>query len=131
MLWIEQPHVKWAVPIPLLLALAPLVWLFFRSTWRELDEDALAYRTTLLADKKAIDYRPLVCLALGAVILTLQEYYGGRATYDEVVRKWLVAREALTGGQGWVHVAKYDELYALSYWALTRIGGYLLPLVVW
>ncbi len=131
MLWIEQPHVKWAVPIPLLLALAPLVWLFFRSTWRELDTDAYAYRGKLIEQGRPIDYRPLVCLALGAVILTLQEYYGGRVTYDEIVRKWLVAREALRHGHGWVHVAKYDELYALSFWAATRIGGYLAPLVVW
>lgn len=131
MLWIEQPHVKWAVPIPLLLALAALVWLFFRSTWKELDDDALAYRTAL---RGRVDYRPIVCLALGAMILTLQEYYGGRATYDEIVRKWLVAREALAqtrGGHGWVHLAKYDELYALCWWAFTRIGGYLVPLVVW
>ncbi|MGZ3453208.1 MAG: CPBP family intramembrane glutamic endopeptidase [Polyangiales bacterium] len=130
MQWIEQPHVKWAVPIPLLLALAPLVWLFFRSTWRELDEDAHAYRSVLFRDGKAIDYRPMVCLALGAVILTLQEYYGGRVTYDEMIRKALVAREALKPN-GWIHVSKFDELYALSYWATTRIGGYLLPLLVW
>jgi len=75
------------VPIPLLLALAPLVWLFFRSTWRELDEDAHAYRSVLFHDGKSIDFRPMVCLAIGAVILTLQEYYGGRVTYDEIVRK--------------------------------------------
>lgn len=131
MMWIEQPHIKWAVPIPLLLALAPLVYLFFRSTWRHLDEDALEYRKKLVEEHRPIDYRPLVCLALGAVILTLQEYYGGRATYDEIVRKWLVAREALRQGHGWVHVAKYDELYALSWWATTRIGGYLMPLVLW
>ena len=131
MMWIEQPHVKWAVPIPLLLALAPLIWLFFRKTWRELDEEAHVYRNAVLHKPGAIDYRPMVCLAIGAVILTLQEYYGGRATYDEVVRKWLVAREALKAGQGWVHVGKYDELYALSFWAITRIGGYLMPLVLW
>jgi hypothetical protein len=130
MLWIEQPHVKWAVPIPLLLALAPLIWLFFRKTWRELEDDALTYRLQLRELGK-IDYRPLACLAIGAVILTLQEYYGGRQTFDEIVRKWLVAREALKNGHGWIHVGKYDELYALSYWALTRIGGYLFPLLLW
>lgn len=130
MTWIEQPHVKWAVPIPLLLALAPLIWLFFRKTWRELEDDALAYRTQL-QKLGAIDYRPMVALAIGAVILTLQEYYGGRPIYDEIVRKWLYAREQLKGGQGWIHVGKYDELYALAYWAFTRIGGYLLPLLLW
>lgn len=127
--WIELPHVKWAVPIPLLLAIAPLIWLFFRSTWRELEEDAFRYRQALHEAKK-IDYRPLVALALGAVILTLQEYYGGRVLYDEVVRKWLVAKET-ANPHGWVKLARYDELYALAWWATTRMGGYLLPLVVW
>lgn len=129
MAWIEQPRVKWAVPIPLLLALAPLVWLFFRSTWRELEADALAYRQRLHEQGK-VDYRPMVALAIGAVILTLQEYYGGRATYDEIVRKALVAREVLHPG-GFIKVGKFDELYALTWWAFTRIGGYILPLVVW
>lgn len=127
--WIELPQVKWAVPIPLLLALVPLIWLFFRKTWRELEHDALEYRQKLAAEGR-VDYRPMVCLALGAVILTLQEYYGGRVIYDEVIRKWLVARET-AHPNGWAHVAKYDELYALSWWAVSRIGGYLLPLVVW
>ncbi len=130
MQWLEQPHVKWAVPIPLLVALAPLIWLFFRSTWRELDEEALKYRIRLHEKGAAVDYRPIVCLALGAVILTLQEYYGGRVLFDEVVRKWLVEREAKLPN-GFFRISKYDELYALSWWATTRIGGYVLPLVVW
>ncbi|MBI2390296.1 MAG: CPBP family intramembrane metalloprotease [Deltaproteobacteria bacterium] len=129
MAWIEQPHVKWAVPIPLLLALTPLIWLFFRSTWRQLEEDALVYRKRL-HDLGQVDYRPMVALALGAVSLTLQEYYGGRGTYDEIVRKWLTAREAAHPG-GWVKLVRFDELYALTWWASTRIGGYLLPLVLW
>ena len=129
MVWIEQPKVKWAVPIPLLLALAPLVWLFFRSTWRELEAEALAHRQRL-HDEGKVDYRPMVALAIAAVILTLQEYYGGRATFDEIVRKALVAREAAHPG-GFVQLARFDELYALTWWAFTRIGGYILPLVLW
>jgi len=127
--WLEQPHVKWAVPIPLLLAIAPVVWLFFRGTWRELEEEAFAYRRAF-AEAKKIDYRPIVALALGALILTLQEYYGGRPTFDLVVRPWLHKRERAHPG-GWVNIPKYDELYALAWWAITRMGGYLLPLVVW
>ncbi len=127
--WIEQPHVKWAVPIPLLIAIAPLVWLFFRSTWRELEEDALVYRKALHEAGK-IDYRPLFALALGAVILTMQEYYGGRMFYDEVVRRWLTEHEA-AHPHGWVRLQRYDELYSLAFWAVARMGGYVLPLVVW
>ena len=47
MQWLEQPAIKWAIPIPLFLAVAPVVWWFFRSTWRKLDADALAYRRGL------------------------------------------------------------------------------------
>ena len=32
---------KPVLPIPLLLIIIPLVWLFFRGTWREIDEEAL------------------------------------------------------------------------------------------
>jgi hypothetical protein len=127
--WIERPHVKWAVPIPLLIALAPLIWLFFRKTWRSLEDDALDWRRALHA-ARAVDYRPVICLVIGAVVLTLQEYYGGRATYDELIRKILVAREAAKP-HGWIRVSQNDELYALTWWALTRIGGYTAPLLVW
>ena len=132
MAWLEQPHVKWAVPLPLLLALAPLIWLFFRSTWKELDREAVTYRERLRAEGSEVDYRPLVALAMGCVILTLQEYYGGsnQAFYQTVVvdnlRKW----EA-THPNGWVNNARFDELYRLIFWALTRIGGYLVPLLFW
>ena len=151
--FLEQPHIKWAVPIPILLAIAPLIWLFFRSTWKELDEEAYQHRRALQEQRESVppssggtayrgskpkapkpfsgvDYRPLIALALGAFILTVQEYYGGRVTYDQVVRVWLFKKEQLKPG-GFVSLAKYDELYALAYWALTRMAGYVLPLVVW
>ena len=128
--WLEQPHVKWAVPIPLLIALAPLVWLFFRKTWRELDEEALVLRRARVESKSGIDYRPLIALALGAVILTLQEYYGGRVLYDDIIRKTLNAYELKHPGR-WVNMIRYDELYALAWWAVTRMGGYIFPLLIW
>ncbi|MBK7400462.1 MAG: hypothetical protein IPJ34_30465 [Myxococcales bacterium] len=62
MAWLEQPHVKWAVPLPLLLALAPLIWLFFRSTWKELDREAVTYRERLREAGSEVDYRPLIAL---------------------------------------------------------------------
>jgi hypothetical protein len=146
--WLEQPHVKWAVPLPLLLAIAPLVWLFFRKTWRELDEEALASRLARAELQKgddavyrgsapahyrvtSIDYRPLIALAMGAVILTLQEYYGGRVLYDDIIRKWIATREVKHPGGILANLARYDELYALGWWAFTRMGGYVLPLVLW
>jgi membrane protease YdiL (CAAX protease family) len=129
MQWLEQPHIKWAVPIPLLCAVAPLVWLFFRHTWRELDDEAFAYRRAL-HERGEVDYRPLLALTLGALVLTFQEYYGRFDSYTTLVRPWLERREAAHPG-GFVDLGTYDELYLRAWWALTRVGGYLLPLAVW
>ena len=82
--WLEQPAVKWVVPIPMLVLMAPIVWWFFRSTWRQLDADALALRREL-AERGEIDYRPMVALTLVALVLTFQEYYGRPDFYDRVL----------------------------------------------
>ena len=73
--WVELPAIKWALPIPLLIAVAPFIWWFFRGTWRELDAEGLAIRRDLAA-RNEIDYRPMVALTLVALILTFQDYYG-------------------------------------------------------
>ncbi len=65
------------MPIPALLLILPLVYLFFRQTWRELDEEAHRHRGALLARGEQ-DLRPFVAMVMAAIILTLQEYYGGR-----------------------------------------------------
>ena len=70
--------------------LLPALWWFFRGTWKELDDDAATWRAQLKAEGKT-DLRPFVALAMCAVILTLQEYYGGRAFFDVGIRPWLVA----------------------------------------
>jgi membrane protease YdiL (CAAX protease family) len=129
MQWLEQPQIKWAVPIPLLIAVAPLVWLFFRRTWRELDDEAFAYRRAL-HERGEIDYRPLVALTLGAFVLILQDYYGRGDAYADLVKPWLERRESAHPG-GFVDLGIYDELYLRAWWAVTRVGGYLLPLALW
>ncbi|MCA9586051.1 MAG: CPBP family intramembrane metalloprotease [Myxococcales bacterium] len=115
------------LPIPALLVVLPLLWLFFRNTWRELDEDAQRERAKILA-KGTMDHRPVVALVMCALILTLQEYYGGRAFYDvEVVpllHKWNTAHPAMKLGQ-------FDELYGFGWWVATRSFGYVLPFIVW
>jgi membrane protease YdiL (CAAX protease family) len=121
------PPVKALLPIPILLALVPLVWWFFRDTWREVDAEARAQRE---AEPLGPDYRPAVCLSLVAVILTLHEYYGGRQLYDSVLRPWLRSLDA--NGHTWLKTAQYDELYSYCWWAFTRIIGYvLIPLPIW
>src|SRR4051812_32125671 len=82
--------VKALLPIPILFAVAvPIAW-FFRATWKELDAEAAAHRAELTAHGK-MDYRPAVCFAIVAAVLTMQEYYGSRPFYDETFREALQA----------------------------------------
>jgi membrane protease YdiL (CAAX protease family) len=121
------PPVKALVPVPILAALAPAVWWFFRDTWRVLDAEAAETRS-LAGDRP--DYRPAVALVIVAIVLTLQEYYGGRQVYDALLRPWL--REIELAGHPWLKTAQYDELYSYGWWALARIIGYVfVPLPLW
>lgn len=115
------------IPIPALLVILPIVWLFFRNTWRELDEDAHRYRAEILAQGK-MDHRPFVALVVCALVLTMQEYYGGRIFFDVSVKNLLLEYEK---GHPWVHVGKYDELWGFAWWAGTRVFGYVFPFLAW
>src|SRR3954454_1433348 len=97
--------IKPLVPIPLLLVILPALWWFFRDTWRELDADATRWRNRLVSEGRS-DFRPFVALSMCAVILTLQEYYGGHSFYDVNLRPILHTLE--TAHPRAVRVAKYD-----------------------
>jgi membrane protease YdiL (CAAX protease family) len=116
------------VPIPALLGILPLVWLFFRGTWRELDEDAHRARGKLLAEGR-MDYRPFVAMVICAVVLTMQEYYGGRFYFETAIRGPLTHYDLTHAGV--LRSVKYDELYGFGWWAFTRVAGYVFPFVVW
>ncbi|MBX3190181.1 MAG: CPBP family intramembrane metalloprotease [Labilithrix sp.] len=118
---------KPVLPIPVLLVILPLIWLFFRDTWRELDEDATRQRAAILAQGKT-DPRPMVALVLVALVLTMQEYYGGRVYFDLKVYPWIVKHDTWKEAIG---IAKYDELAGFTWWAATRVFGYTLPFLVW
>jgi hypothetical protein len=126
---LEHPPIKALLPIPILIALWPLVRRFFKATWDELDEEARQARLTLPASE--YDYRrPVACLSIVAIILTLQEYYGGRQIYDTMLRPWLTGLQQ--GGWAFIKLEKYDELYSYGWWALARVFGYVLvPLPLW
>ncbi len=122
------------VPIPGLLLIVPLIYLFFRSTWRQLDEEAYRYRGELLA-KGEQDMRPLVAMVMAAVILTLQEYFGGRSYFEAALRPalsaWDEARFA-AHGKYVLKIARYQDLYGFAWWALTRVVGYsVVPFGIW
>ncbi|MBX3260157.1 MAG: CPBP family intramembrane metalloprotease [Labilithrix sp.] len=118
---------KALLPIPALAAILVLVWLFFRDTWRELDEDSLRLRAEVHA-KGRMDHRPFIALVLVALILTMQEYYGGRQYFESTISPLLARLDAKHPG---MQFAKYDDLYGFSWWAGTRIFGYVLPFPLW
>ena len=120
--------IKPFVPLPAVAVLLYALWWFFRATWQELDEDATRFRAQMALERKS-DHRPLIALPVCALVLTMQEYYGGRTTYDDTIRPFLSAIEA--AHPRLVHMAKFDELYGYGWWALTRIVGYVSPFLVW
>src|SRR5678815_35092 len=115
--------VKALLPMPILAALAPVIWWFFRDTWRELDREALQHRSELAA-RGETDFRPAACLVIVAIVLTLQEYYGGRYFYDSLIRAWLAGLEAR--GHHSINLARYDEYYSYVWWVTARVIGYVL-----
>ena len=109
-------------PIPAYLAVIPLLYLFFKKTWKELDEDAQQYRAAILATGKT-DLRPLVALVTCALILTMQEYFGGRNFFEEVIRPSMAHYEIAHPNA--FRLVKYDELYGFGWWVFTRVMGYV------
>lgn len=115
------------LPIPALAGILVLVWLFFRGTWRELDEESIRLRAEIHA-KGRMDHRPFIALVLIALILTMQEYYGGRSYFDSTI--WPLLSRAGAEHPS-MKVDAYRDLYGFAWWAGTRIGGYVLPFGFW
>lgn len=114
----------------------PALWWLFRRTWHEQDAEAAEHRAALKADGHG-DHRPLALCAIAAIVLTMQEYYGGRSFYYAVLRPWMLDLEAAAvTGQGrigrWLDIGRWGELYAFGWWTLTRVVGYVVvPLAAW
>jgi membrane protease YdiL (CAAX protease family) len=131
-----QTVLKALFPVVAYVFLAPVLWVFFRRTWRELDLAAHEHQKRTLA-AGSYDYRPAVLFVTTALVLTLQEYYGGRDFYEDHFKPWLrlVEVEQVVHPGGWgrfVDVKKYSELYSFGWWAFNRVFGYtVVPLCVW
>lgn len=175
------PPIKALVPIPIFIALAPLIIWFFKKTWQKLDAEAradwsepppppptshhhpsrawrlarssLRHRTASshprlvrlagrrraplcttspspASSERAYDFRPAAAFAILAVVLTLQEYYGGRRFYAEVLRPVLVHYESQ--GAVWLRTQQYDELWSYGWWVFARVVGYVvIPFPLW
>jgi membrane protease YdiL (CAAX protease family) len=126
---LSYPPLKALLPIPILAAIAPLLWWFFRDTWKRLDDEAAEYRAQL-RESGRFDYRPIACFCIVGVVLTLQEYYGGASFYAQMIRPWLSELEA--HGHHFIKLAKYDEYYGFCWWSFSRVFGYVfIPLPLW
>jgi membrane protease YdiL (CAAX protease family) len=127
-----ETGIKAAFPLVACLALAPVLWVFFGNTWRELDVVAHEHqRKTLVSG--TYDKRPAVLFVITALVLTLQEYYGGREFYETHLRGLLydVERSGSFFAQ-WVNIKRYNELYSYGWWAFTRVFGYVvMPMAIW
>ena len=127
--WLADPAIRWVLPLPVLLALAPLVWRFFRSTWVQLEEEALAHRQAMAAAGK-VDLRPAVAMAAGTFIILVLEVFGRSAVFSAYFLPRLQA--AAAGHPPTAEaLATYGDLVAKSWWAWTRVVGYLSPLLFW
>jgi membrane protease YdiL (CAAX protease family) len=120
---------------------------FFLETWLEAERQTAldraargaVYRADGTLERAArYDWRPLVAFVALAVVLTLQEYYGDRGTFFKLRdRGWLFEwgggpggdpthRITVFGPMHWLDSQRWGDLYALGYWVVTRVAGYLL-----
>ena len=110
-------------PVVALLVVLPALYFFFHKTWRELDVDAQKHRGELLA-RGEYDRRPFLALVICAVMLTMQEYYGGRSFFDDTLSPKLIAFDA--AHHDVLRFFKYNELWGFGWWVFARVLGYVL-----
>lgn len=128
---------KMVLPVVAYAAAVPVFWLLFRNTWKQIDDEALDHRLKLRETGER-DFRPALVLAIVAVVLTMQEYYGGYRFFQAYITPWLRETSAVAramGDTGWksrIDLRFYGELYQYAWWAGTRILGYtLIPVTVY
>jgi hypothetical protein len=90
----------------------PVRW--FLELWREIHEQSLEP-----GRERRIDFRVLLVLITVAVSLSLQEFYGDRATFFRLM------------GPGWRESNPQAELWSFAWWSGARVFGFLvLPAAV-
>ncbi|MSP26659.1 MAG: CPBP family intramembrane metalloprotease [Myxococcales bacterium] len=129
---ISGAFVKMVLPLIAYAAVAPLLWLMFRRSWRQLDDAATDHRMQLRLSGQN-DVRPWAMFAITAFVLTAHEYYGGHRFYSAYVRPWLTQLEQSGAGLGsFIDARFYAELYGYGWWSFTRVVGYtIFPLALW
>ena len=94
---------------------------FFLETWRAIDQEAATER----AAHPGYDSRPLIAFVLGAVCLTLMEYFG--SSYDLPQLIGLLRGDgngALARLADRLADSQFYRLFKQGYWALWRVFGY-------
>ncbi len=109
---------------------------FFLETWQEVDRQAAEARARRAEEGLGYDWRPIVAYLAAAVVLTLQEYFGDRATFNNLVSRGAMIEWGggpsgaathhwrLFGPLTWAANPRWNELYGLCYWSFTRTLGY-------
>jgi membrane protease YdiL (CAAX protease family) len=95
---------------------------FFLETWRAVDAEAVQER----AEREGYDYRPLIALCVGAVCLTLMEYFGMSAQMLKLIDKAVMGDP-----QSWwtrtaldMRDSQFFRLFQYGWWAGWRVLGY-------
>jgi membrane protease YdiL (CAAX protease family) len=128
--FLNYPPVRALVPVVLLAIVLPPVFWFFRGVWRDVDAETARLRLEREA-RGEVDYRPFACFVIVAVVLTLQEYFGGRSFFDQAIRPELHALFP-AGTPGRLKLDLYDEFFGFAWWVGARVAGYMLvPLALW
>jgi len=105
---------------------------FFLETWRDVDAEARQERQARQAVSERegtnnYDYRPLIALALGAVCLTLMEYFGMSAQFTKLIDR--AANDPTSAFSALASTTRDSQFYRLiqyGWWAGWRVLGYFL-----
>ncbi len=126
---VDSGFVKALLPVPALALVLPFLWLLFRKSWAAIDKEGHEERAKFV-EAGRLDLRPAVALILTAVVLTMHDYYGGRAVYNDAIRPFLERRQA--AGWSFIKLETYDSLWSYGWWSFARVAGYVLvPLPVY
>ena len=105
---------------------------FFLETWATIDAQAEAARRARREAGLGYDYRPLIALVGGAVLLTLMEYWGDSRALDVLAALVDAPGErSVRGLAATIAFSPWAELWHRGYWAISRVVGYfVLPAVL-
>ena len=156
---LSYPPIKALLPIPILLAIAPALWWFFRDTWRVLDLERVGpiRPNPLPAPSPWRKWSQKQAKALPHVgrlpARSARKQAAAKVDYRPAVCLVIVAivltLHEYFGGRGfyessirpvltefsathpWLKFDAYDDLFGYGWWVMARLIGYVGPLFVW